>query len=180
MDNEHLALPEGVELRPLLGFEGKYSAGSDGFIYTHIYKYNYPAIYRLGAYSGSQKYLYVKLQRNGKRYQRAIHVWVCLAFHGPKPTLNHQVRHLDGNVYNNKPTNLRWGTGLENAADRVIHGTQIKGLQIHSAKLTEELAFEIRNLYGLGGITQQKLAEKYGVGQSTISSLLLRKTWKHI
>lgn len=53
---------------------------------------------------------------------KGAHIFVCDAFHGPKPSSKHQVRHLDGNRKNNSPENLKWGTSKENAADRTNHG----------------------------------------------------------
>lgn len=47
-----------------------------------------------------------------------VHVAVCLAWHGPPPFEGALVRHLDDDPHNNDPANLRWGTRLENAADR--------------------------------------------------------------
>jgi hypothetical protein len=50
-----------------------------------------------------------------------VHVAVALAFHGPPPSPDLLVRHLDGNPEHNWPSNLAWGTREENAADRERH-----------------------------------------------------------
>ena len=39
---------------------------------------------------------------------------------------------------------------------------------------------EIRTAYAQGGVTQQGLAERYGIGQTAISNLLSFRTWKHL
>ena len=39
-----------------------------------------------------------------------IHFLVCTAFHGPKPSENHQVAHADGCPSNVRSDNLRWAT----------------------------------------------------------------------
>ena len=44
-----------------------------------------------------------------------VHRIVCVAFHGPPPTDQHVVDHIDTNRANNRPENLRWLTRLENA-----------------------------------------------------------------
>lgn len=44
-----------------------------------------------------------------------IHRIVATAFHGPPPTSEHIVDHIDTNRRNNRPENLRWLTRLENA-----------------------------------------------------------------
>lgn len=43
-----------------------------------------------------------------------IHRLVCEAFHGPPPTKNSVVIHIDENAHNNNANNLRWGTQKEN------------------------------------------------------------------
>jgi hypothetical protein len=45
-------------------------------------------------------------------------------------------------------------------------------------KLTMEQARAIRAEYAAGGVTQTELAERYGMGQSAISDLLLGRSWK--
>lgn len=52
----------------------------------------------------------------------SVHRAVCSAFHGPPPFLGAQVRHQNGRKGNNRETNLRWGTRLDNAVDRMAHG----------------------------------------------------------
>ena len=49
-----------------------------------------------------------------------VHIIVATAFHGPKPTKEHVVDHIDTNRRNNRPDNLRWVTRLENALDNPI------------------------------------------------------------
>jgi predicted transcriptional regulator len=39
---------------------------------------------------------------------------------------------------------------------------------------------EIRDRYAAGGISQQALADEYGVRQNTISRIVLRKVWMHV
>lgn len=49
-----------------------------------------------------------------------VHIIVATAFHGPKPTKEHVVDHIDTNRRNNRPDNLRWVTRLENALNNPI------------------------------------------------------------
>jgi hypothetical protein len=69
-------------------------------------------------------YLAVRLVVNGVRKKFLVHRLICTAFHGPKPTPLHEVRHLDGSRTNNSAANLAWGTRSENAMDRKDHGTE--------------------------------------------------------
>jgi len=48
-----------------------------------------------------------------KEYQ--VHCIICEAFHGPKPSPNHVVNHIDKNKQNNKSENLQWVTSKENS-----------------------------------------------------------------
>jgi hypothetical protein len=43
-----------------------------------------------------------------------VHRIVATAFHGPQPSKDHVVDHIDTNRQNNRPENLRWVTRLDN------------------------------------------------------------------
>lgn len=67
-------------------------------------------------------YLVVTFSRCGKTKTFAVHILVLIAFRGP--SIHGQVsRHLDGNRFNNRLTNLEWGTQTQNMHDRVFHET---------------------------------------------------------
>jgi hypothetical protein len=53
-----------------------------------------------------------KLSVNGKT--RWVSPLICEAFHGPRPSPLMQCMHLDEDSTNNKPSNLAWGTRVEN------------------------------------------------------------------
>ena len=76
----------------------------------------------------------VRLVIRGKRKRLRVHYLVAIAFHGPKPSPLHQVCHIDGNKENNHYDNLKWGSALENAADRERHGRTSRGLK-HASKV---------------------------------------------
>lgn len=59
-------------------------------------------------------YLELALTRDGKPKWKLLHILVCLAFHGPKPTPEHEVNHKDGNKPNCRAENLEWATKSEN------------------------------------------------------------------
>ncbi len=110
-----------------------------------------------------------------KKQRRPVHQLVLEAFAGPCPA-GMEARHLDGNHLNNCADNLAWGTRSENALDRVRHGTQPRS----HYKLTEAKVQEIRRLYATGEWTQQQLAEKFGIAQAVVSSIVLRKIWRSV
>jgi hypothetical protein len=57
---------------------------------------------------------------------RHVHELVAEAFHGPCPE-GQEVRHLNGNRFDNAARNLGYGTALQNAADREAHGRTARG-----------------------------------------------------
>lgn len=81
--------------------------------------------------AGSNGYLGAKVSADGIATQIRAHRFICEAFHGPAPTPDAQVRHLNGVMTDNRPENLAWGTASENQRDRLRHGTNHKALQTH-------------------------------------------------
>ncbi len=92
-------------------------------------------------------YFCVGLRFADRRYTMRVHRLVCLAFNGVKPSGSECVRHRDGHRTNNVPSNLRWGTNLENAQDTVLHGRQVCGFDHPNVIITKPEAREIRRLF---------------------------------
>jgi hypothetical protein len=120
-------------------------------------------------------YLRINVYRKGRWSQHGVHAVVCTAFQGPRPT-GAVVRHLDGNKTNNRADNLLWGTQLENEADKRRHGTSLRGECHHQAKLTTADVLSVRSSDATGAA----LAAQYGVSESMISAVRLRKNWRHV
>jgi hypothetical protein len=55
-----------------------------------------------------------------------------------------------------------------------------RGENNSQSKLKKEDVLDIRTRYAKGGIIMKELAEKYGVSITIISSVINRKSWKHI
>lgn len=64
--------------------------------------------------------------RGGRARSVVVHKLVLEAFVGPRPD-GMVACHNNGNQKDNRPDNLRWGTVLDNAADKTIHGTVASG-----------------------------------------------------
>ena len=64
------------------------------------------------------------------------------------------------------------GTQLENIADMVIEDRS------PNRKLTPAEVRSIRRRYAEGGVSQQQLADEYGVNQTTVSTIVLRKRYR--
>jgi HNH endonuclease len=115
----------------------------------------------------------------GKAVQTHAHRIVALLFIGPPPTPAHEVCHWDGNGLNNMMTNLRWGTAVDNAADRSRHGTAISGERAGVSVLTSEQVIEITRGHGAGE-SRSELATRFGVTQENVSQILLGRTWAKV
>lgn len=92
------------------------------------------------------------------------------------------------------PAHLRVGTARENSADMKARGRSLTGDRnparqrpetrprgdSHSlARLTSQQVQTIRVEYA-NGTTQIALARRFGVGESTIGSVVRRETWRHV
>ena len=76
----------------------------------------------------------VRLVIDGKRTRMAVHRLVARDYLPPRPSMQHEIRHLDGNKLNSRAENLAWGTAKENADDRETHGRTSRGAK-HSASI---------------------------------------------
>jgi hypothetical protein len=84
------------------------------------------------------------------------------------------------------PDHLYLGTPKDNVNDREKRGrgflsnnyVDYRGEKMGGAKLTWIKVAEIRKLYTTQKITQQELADKFGVGHSIISDIITFKKWK--
>lgn len=124
-------------------------------------------------------YLYVYVYSGGRQTMRKVwaHIAVLEAFVGSAPE-GEETRHLDGDPTHNTVGNLAWGTPLENAADKARHGTQPRGEQSASAKLSEADVLEIRRLHGT--VSLRKLGERFGVSHTAIRRAATGAKWSHI
>jgi len=92
-------------------------------------------------------------------------------------TNGHHVLHSCDNRLCCNPDHLRTGTNADNMTDRNSRGRQALGSNHGSAKLTEQDVLEIR---AIRGMTQQAIAERYGVSHQNINNIIHRKLWTHI
>lgn len=98
--------------------------------------------------------------------------------HGYYPEPPYQVNHRCNNPPCVNPEHLYEGTAKQNQQDSIIAGTIYfkKGHKIN-AKLTQEDADKIRELWSTGKYTRRRLVNIFGVSQPTISNILNGKTW---
>lgn len=110
----------------------------------------------------------------GRRRQHFVHVLVAETFLGPRPD-GRQVAHGNGDRADARLVNLRYATPAENEADKVRHGTQMRGGAHPNAVVTDANVLAIRKEYVMGA-TQTFLANKYGTHQTNISLIVRGRT----
>lgn len=178
-----LAVPEGVTIKDIPGVGSKYVAGSDGHIYCFSdarVNAKKPWPFRLAEAIGSEGYPFVTLIENDRKRSKSVHVLVCAAFHGPRPSTTHEVRHIDGSRTNTLPSNLSWGTPAENEADKRRHGTMARGAKHGIAKLSDEAVRILRIAIPNGYWNAVDAAKVFDVDPSVIRAAVAGKSWKHV
>lgn len=124
-------------------------------------------------------YYLVHLLLGGKRYGRATHRLVADAWLGPVPA-GFEVNHIDGDKLNNTPENLEYTTRGENIRHAYAMGLRERkrGERGPASKLTSEQVREIRSMKGT--MYYADIGRRFGVGQSTISSIMNRQSWTEV
>lgn len=143
---------------------------------------------------GRWGHLKVCLHRNGAqtrgtgdRKDFGVHRLVAGAFCIGKKQVH--VRHMNGIAWDNTAGNLKYGTSSENHRDASRHGTLSKRRMRHpQLKLSEEIVAEIRatsrptagggGRWSKIGVSDSKLAQKYGVARETIRDIRSGKRWQ--
>lgn len=123
-------------------------------------------------YRGSNGYGYVRYRNTGMSASRAM----CIEAHGEPPSNEHEAAHLCGGGHLGcvHPDHLAWKTKDENEADKIDHGTLIRGEEVWISKLTAD---DVRMIRASVGVSQKALARQYGVARATIGDVLSRRTW---
>ena len=77
------------------------------------------------------------------------------------------------------PSHLFLGTDADNSADKIAKGRDrpLLGEENGRAKLSAVAAEAIRAEYSIGLTSQQKLADRYGVTQKSISNVVRMRNW---
>ena len=104
-----------------------------------------------------------------------VHRVVASAFFGPCPD-GMQVAHNDGNPANNRISNLRYATPLENTRDKFVHGTVLRGAAVGNSKLNARDVSSIRSLRR-SGVTLSAIATAHGVSVAQVSRICSGTRW---
>lgn len=111
-----------------------YEVTEDGRVYSTTSNWRGYGKRELAQDPNTDGYPSVRLYINGKRTRMSVHRLVARCYLPARPTLSHEVRHLDGDKNNNHRRNLAWGTRKDNADDRERHGRTSRG-ERHSEAL---------------------------------------------
>lgn len=87
------------------------------------------------------------------------------------PKCYKEVNHINGIKHDNRVDNLEWCDRSHNEKHKVKMGLH------NTAKLTMELAEEIRKQYKPRVVSTYTLAKKYNVSQGTIHQIIKEKIW---
>ena len=99
--------------------------------------------------------------------------------HGPVPA-GLCVCHSCDNPACQNPHHLFLGTPADNLRDSLDKGRFPTGENNYCHKLSSEHVVMIRQAYATGQISQQFLADTFGVSQNIISQITRRKKWRRV
>jgi predicted XRE-type DNA-binding protein len=128
-------------------------------------------------------YFIVVLCKNGIYKTKNVHVLIYETFYNNKLKLNECVHHKDENKENNYYENLEKISVSKHSSfhnkEKRNHFYRIKnyGEKNSHHKLTEEQVIQIKLLLKEGKLTQQEIANIFGICRSTISLIKNRKIW---
>lgn len=160
---------------PIKDFEGLYEISSYGRVKSierkDRFNRNHGGFLIPRKHTGG--YYQILLSKNGVYSYKYIHRIVGEHFI-PNPNNYRYINHKNGIKTDNSVSNLEWCSFSENIQH--AYNTGLCSREKQSLKLSKEQVFEIRKLL-LQNISQEKIAKKYNVSQSTIWRIKHGKRW---
>lgn len=164
---------DGEEWRDIEGYDGLYQISNFGRVKS--FKFKTPRIMKPLLQTTGSLYLAINLYSKGKIKRNNTHRIVAQTF-VPNPENKPEVNHIDGHTLNNHVSNLEWATRSENEQHAYNMGLAKQGEAHGLAKLTNEQVRYIRD--NPDNFTGKKLAQMFGVCETTISHAQLGKKYK--
>lgn len=168
-----------MELRPIPSTLG-YSASKCGKIISN----HRLEPFELKQSNHRQGYKKVCVKTENGIKNRLVHRLVLEAWIGSCPD-GCVTNHKNGIKSDNRLENLEYCTQSENMAHACGYGLSPKppttqGSECRLSKLDEEKVLAIRSSADRKPGYLRRLADKYGITPSTVSKILLRRTWTHV
>lgn len=111
-----------------------------------------------------------------KKYSKAVHHLVLVAFSGTAPTDAHECNHKNGKKADNRAGNLEWVTRRENIRHAVQSSLYRRGRRCSWSKLSVDTMRQIRSEY-VAGVPSCIIAAKRGISTTTLSAVIRGKAW---
>lgn len=157
------------ELRPVEGYEGRYSVTADGRVWSHIRD----AWLRPGG--NKTGYLSVILHDGSKRKTMSVHRLVALAWvPNADPVRFIEINHINGCKSANRSDNLEWcsrSTNLKHA-----YATGLRPRKRPHGLLSDAQAAEVRALVS-AGLRQVDVARRFSVGKHVVNSIVRNRSY---
>ena len=120
----------------------------------------------------------VGLSHKGLNQTCKVHRLVAHAFLQDSTEERNQINHKDGDKDNNSSSNLEWCTHTENQQHAFDTGLKTNAGESHpQAQLNQWKIRVIRRLYEQGYFLQREIGVLFGIKQSGVSRICLRKRW---
>lgn len=122
---------------------------------------------------------YAAINQDGQ--PRYVHRLLCEQRNGPPPTPEHEVAHSCGRGHEGcvNPNHLRWATVKENSADRIGHGTMVRGEDHFRTRLTATDVLDIRRR-AAAGEAHEAIALRFKMSKPGITKIVRRERWAHV
>jgi hypothetical protein len=152
-------------MQPIPDFPG-YCATEDGRIYSELSgKFLKPS-------DNGEGYLKVSLVRDGKPTTQKVHRLIASAFLGPAD--GRSVLHGPGGSKDNSVGNIRYGTHMENMADRVreSRGAPLAIDEGYVPLLSKRDVIEI-SLAVADGLSDREISEQFMIPEASVQAIAL-------
>lgn len=168
-----------VEYRDILDFPN-YKVGDDGSVWSNKVKYfGYETVWhRLtpSADGGGKLFVYLSNEKLSKPKMKKVHRLVLENFIGPCPD-GMEGCHNNGKAIDNRLTNLRWDTHVNNEADKLIHDTHVRGARNGNSKLKQDEVIKIKTLLKNSNSSLSDIGAMFNISKDTIWRIKQGSLW---